>query len=143
MQKLIVPDAEILKELFSKYNKEYFDGFLTPITTFRVKPMKKHFAVFDYFLNTWDEVCDPIITVSNYYCYTEEQLRNILVHEMLHEYVASLGIEERCEHGKIWKKYAQQLNEKYGLRINETEDANLHEKSGIKQKNLFKRLFDL
>lgn len=143
IQKLIVPDAEMLKELFSKYNKEYFDGFLTPITTFRVEPMKKHFATFDYFLNAWNEVCDPIITVSNYYTFTEEQLRNILVHEMLHEYIASLGIEEKREHGKIWKKYAKQLNEEYGLCIKEVEDVNLHEKSGIRQKNFFKRLFDL
>jgi predicted SprT family Zn-dependent metalloprotease len=62
------------------------------------------------------------IEISDNYDYTESQLRDILVHEMIHYYLAYKGIDPQCNHGREFNKMADNFNRTYGMNITSTID---------------------
>ena len=83
--------VEILEEKFEEYNKLYFGGrLLWP---------------YEFYL------------ISMYYDWTEEYLRDVLVHEMLHYKLERSKNVEKKMHGPRFRKAAAEMNEKYGLNI--------------------------
>lgn len=50
-------------------------------------------------------------------------IRNVLVHEMIHYYIAYNKIEDNEDHGVEFMKLAESLNRKYGLSITKKIDA--------------------
>jgi len=60
---------------------------------------------------------------SEYYDFDEETFRNLMVHEMIHYYLAWNRIKTKKDHGKEFMEIANNLNEKYGLNITKTLDA--------------------
>jgi hypothetical protein len=52
-----------------------------------------------------------------YYDWTEEYLRDVLVHEMLHYKLERSKNVEKKMHGPRFLKAAAEMNEKYGLNI--------------------------
>lgn len=50
-------------------------------------------------------------------------IRNVLVHEMIHYYIAYNKIEDNEDHGVEFMKLAESLNQKYGLSITKKIDA--------------------
>lgn len=52
-----------------------------------------------------------------YYDWTEEYLRDVLVHEMLHYKLERSKNVEKNMHGPRFRKAAAEMNEKYGLNI--------------------------
>ena len=57
------------------------------------------------------------IYMTDYFDFTEEMYRNVLVHEMIHYYIAYNKIEDNEDHGVEFMKLAESLNRKYGLSI--------------------------
>ena len=55
--------------------------------------------------------------MTDYYDFTQKQFEDILVHEMIHYYLAYFGEDTNCTHGKKFKKMAEDLNRKYGLHV--------------------------
>jgi predicted SprT family Zn-dependent metalloprotease len=62
-------------------------------------------------------VYNPIIFITDYYDFTEKQFMDIMVHEMIHYYLAYIGEDMKCKHGKKFKKIAEKLNQTYNLNI--------------------------
>ena len=50
------------------------------------------------------------ISMTDYYDFTQKQFEDILVHEMIHYYLAYFGEDTNCTHGKKFKKMAEDLN---------------------------------
>lgn len=50
-------------------------------------------------------------------------IRNVLVHEMIHYYIAYNKIEDNEDHGVEFMKLTESLNRKYGLSITKKIDA--------------------
>ena len=46
-----------------------------------------------------------------------EELRDVIVHEMIHYHLAYTGEDWRVRHGESFKKMAEELNDEYGLNI--------------------------
>lgn len=61
--------------------------------------------------------CRYAIHVSTYYHQTERQYQNVLLHEMIHYYIAYKGIVDTSPHGKVFRQMMKNLNEKYGWEI--------------------------
>lgn len=61
--------------------------------------------------------CRYAIHVSTYYNQTERQYQNVLLHEMIHYYIAYKGIVDTSPHGKVFRQMMKNLNEKYGWEI--------------------------
>ena len=64
-----------------------------------------------------------IILFSEYYDFDEETFKNLMVHEMIHYYLAWNGVKTKLDHGKEFMAIANELNEKYGLNVTKTLDA--------------------
>jgi len=57
-------------------------------------------------------VCDFTIRLSNYYDQTDEQFADVLLHEMIHYYIAVNGLRDNATHGKLFRSMAERLNAK-------------------------------
>jgi hypothetical protein len=116
--KVILDDFNLMA-YFTKYNNDYFGGVL-PYPEFKIR---KSYFTLGYFSCNYDEnynLYNCVLEISNRYDYTEEQLRDIIVHEMIHYYLAYTGIDVKMNHGKEFNKMARELNENFGLHITPT-----------------------
>lgn len=101
-----------LVKLFNEINKECFFNELPPIDIV-VKTLKRVTAQYtSKFKQNADKsytVFDNKITISDLTKYSEEKLRNILCHEMIHYYVAT-KIDHRDNHGPNFKEHMYRIN---------------------------------
>jgi hypothetical protein len=105
---------------FEDYNEKYLDGVL-PTPSFELMKSFKYFGLFECEIGEI-YIDDPVIKISENYDYTDEQLRDVIVHEMIHYYLAYTGIDIELSHGSEFKKEAKRLNEEYGLHVTKRFD---------------------
>jgi len=118
----MILDEFTLMALFTEYNKKYFDNIL-PYPEFK---LRKSYNTFGYFSCNYDKnynMYNCVLEISKRYDYTKKQLRDIIVHEMIHYYLAYTGKDIKMKHGKEFKDMANELNRKYGLHITATIDS--------------------
>jgi len=106
-----------LRCMFRQYNDDYFDGML-PMPEIEIIHSFKYFGYFysDIYNNT---TVNPVIQISDSWDYEEYQLRNIMVHEMIHYYLAYVGRDTVGSHGNEFCRMSTELNRRYGLNITE------------------------
>lgn len=109
---------EIIKEKFTEYNKLYFKGKL-PEPEFNVIESYNTFGYFSYVKTFTDtgRLCQASIDVTRCYDWTEEALRDVIVHEMIHYWLAYKRIDKKVKHGKEFMQMCNEYNEKYGLHL--------------------------
>jgi hypothetical protein len=115
---------------FDDCNRKYFEGKL-PIPLF---DLLHSFRTCGYFHCDYEQVWfskklyNFCISMTDYYDFTPKQFEDILVHEMIHYYVAYFGIDKSCSHGREFKKMAKRLNQTYGLNITKTLDISQYKR---------------
>lgn len=119
MKNITIEDIQIL---FFKYNSKYFDLALT-LPSIKIIHSKKIVGRFTCLVYPDGEFTEPLIEISDAYQYTKEQLRNILVHEMIHYYLVVTKADLKIKHGKAFKNMMQFFNEMYNLNITITIDT--------------------
>ena len=102
---------------FREYNIIYFDREL-PLPQFG---LLKSYRTSGYFS------CNKIvgkrrlkktkIEISCRFDWEENDFRNVLVHEMIHYYLAYKHIDNEITHGEAFQKMSEDFNMKYGLNI--------------------------
>ncbi len=110
-----------IEENFILFNTDYFGGVL-PLPKFSVSKARTRLGSFKYkwkiiksgFLHSSvkRKSYDFTIRISNYYDITEKQYQNILLHEMIHFYIAFKNLNDTSVHGKIFRAMMDSLNEK-------------------------------
>ena len=108
---------------FSAYNYDYFNGEL-PTPKFKVIHKKDTLGTC---WCSWLSRKDAVISVTDKYILTEEQFRNILVHEMIHFYLAYTRKDMFCRHGKAFLEMMNDFNNRYGLNIQTFADLDEYE----------------
>lgn len=110
-----------IKDLFAEYNKKVFDDSL-PTPHFEIMTTRSLHGQF-----RWQKINSSdiayTIRISNYYDRPLSYFIDTIVHEMLHYYIRYNNIKDTSSHGRIWKKYAKEISEKYGLNITRTSAA--------------------
>lgn len=140
----MIANFNTMSKVFKECNKLYFNSSL-PMPEFGTINKLNTLAKFVYNKNKKGKY--PIkwqsIKFSDCYDYTEEDFIDIMVHEMIHYYIALNGIKDNKDHGKNFMKIANELNEKYNLNIAQTKDASSFKRTekAPKYKGLFKILF--
>ena len=115
---------------FDECNMKYFEGKL-PIPMF---DLLHSFRTCGYFHCDYEQVWfskklyNFCISITDYYDFTPTQFEDILVHEMIHYYLAYFGIDKSCSHGREFKKMAKRLNQTYGLNITKTLDISQYKR---------------
>lgn len=114
----MVVNLDILSLFFNQCNYMYFDNEL-PVPEFGILHSFRTCGFFQYIKGGWFDktLYDPILSMTDYYDFTEEQFVDIMCHEMVHYYLAYIGEDRDCGHGKKFKRMAEQLNRTYGLHI--------------------------
>lgn len=121
---------------FYTCNNDYFGGVL-PFPFFKVR---HSYRTLGYFSCEYDEdgcMFNQTIEVSDNYDYTESQFRDIVMHEMIHYYLAFIGKDTECTHGKEFKKMASEFNKKYGMNITQKIDLTPYKIKKGKSKLMF------
>ena len=110
--------VEILEEKFEEYNKLYFSGrLLWPYEFYLIRSFRCFGRFSCNHHSPGSRLRNVRIGISMYYDWTEEYLRDILVHEMLHYKLERSKNVEKKMHGPRFLKAAAEMNEKYGLNI--------------------------
>lgn len=109
---------------FDTCNMEYFEGKLL-FPQFGLLHSYRTLGYFHYNKGGWFDknVYDPIISITDYYDFTPKQFENIMVHEMIHYYLAYTGDDRQCRHGKSFRRMAEKLNKEHHLNIAKTTDV--------------------
>ena len=121
----MIADLNNMPHMFWECNRLYFNHKL-PTPKFDVMHTYRKLGKFAY---RWGEKKKPfkkrfmVILMSDYFDFDEETFRNIMVHEMIHYYLAWNRIKTKKDHGKEFMEIAQDLNVKYGLNVTKTLDA--------------------
>ena len=122
-----------MEQKFREYNHLYFHGDL-PLPQFG---LLKSYRTCGYF--SCDKIVGrrklkkPRIEISCYFDWEENDLRNVMVHEMIHYYLAYKHID----HGEAFKKMSEDLNQQYGLNIAEKVDCWMFKPSAKASRLLF------
>jgi len=115
---------------FDECNEKYFEGQL-PIPMF---DLLHSFRTCGYFHCDYEQgwfsrtLYNFRISMTDYYDFTPKQFEDILVHEMIHYYLAYFGIDKSCSHGREFKKMAKRLNQTYGLNITKYLDISQYKR---------------
>ena len=114
---------------FDTCNMEYFEGKLL-FPQFELLHSYRTCGYFQYTKGGWFDktLYDPTISITDYFDFTEKQFRDIMVHEMIHYYLAYFGIDRRCSHGKKFKEMAERLNKTYHLNITKRLDISQYKR---------------
>ena len=109
-----------IKVLFREFNRLYFDNIL-PVPYVKIRHSVKTLGYFSYTIGAMPGTTE-VIEISDFYNYTDNQLRDIIVHEMIHYYLSYTGEDIYPSHGRAFMNKARQLNRKYGLQVTPTID---------------------
>ena len=60
---------------------------------------------------------DYTISVSRYYNLTEEQIDDVLIHEMIHYFIAYTGQRDSSAHGTLFRSMMNDINQRFGRNI--------------------------
>ena len=105
-------DTEWIAVNFDRFNKENFGGRLTP-PKFSVNNARTRLGSMAF---KWKqslfkrETYDYVIRLSNYYDIPEVEFQNVLLHEMIHYYIAVNHFKDDSVHGTMFRSIAQRIN---------------------------------
>ena len=105
-------DTEWIAVNFDRFNKENFGGRLTP-PKFSVNNARTRLGSMAF---KWKrslfkrETYDYVIRLSNYYDIPEVEFLNVLLHEMIHYYIAVNHFKDDSVHGTMFRSIAQRIN---------------------------------
>lgn len=112
-----------IEERFRRYNKDYFAGEL-PTPRFG---LIESYTTCGYFscsrIVGRRRLRGQLIEISSYYDWEEDELRDVIVHEMIHYYLAYKHIDNTISHGDAFREMADEFNSTYGLNIREKVDC--------------------
>ena len=107
----------IMIEKYQEYNRLYFDGGL-PMPNFGMLETYSYLGRFRCAKIVGNRrLKRQMIELSCYYDFTEEELRDVFVHEMIHYYLAYHHIDNNLTHGEAFLKMCQEMNLRYGMNL--------------------------
>lgn len=125
----MVVTLDLLSQCFYQYNFMYFDNEL-PTPNFGILHSFRTCGFFEYTKGGWFDknVYNPIISITDYYDFTLDQLEELMCHEMIHYYLAYTGKDRNCRHGKEFKKMARIFELNYKIHITSHVDLTKYER---------------
>lgn len=125
-----------LTNLFHEINNDCFNGELELIDII-INRSKSSTGMFQYTRNRLTgEISNERITISNVFHFTEQKLKNVLAHEMLHYWIAKQYPKEREHHGPRFIENMNRINAlgKYTITIKDDEPTHMNLSGSTKDK---------
>lgn len=114
------PDYNFLNSKFQEFNETIFANSLPPIAL-KLSKARRYVGQFCYKKRSqlFDKpiFCDIAIRISTCFDFTESELEDTLIHEMIHYYIFINNLSDTSAHGKVFRKMMKEINENYGRNI--------------------------
>ena len=102
--------AEFITDRFNKFNAEMFGGKLPPLVV-RIGRARNSLGCLSY--KGIGKFYDFKLTISSLYDLAERDLEDVIIHEMIHYYIAYFGINDTSSHGSEFLKMMNSINERF------------------------------
>jgi hypothetical protein len=122
-----------LKSLYRKFNAEYFNNEL-PDITIEIRSIAAGAEVRATQNKLSKKFTLQSLVMSSKYKYTENRLRNVFCHEMLHVFLMYNQIQDTNMHGIFFQRKMREINAQGGVTIGLNDDgavSNVENKKGI------------
>lgn len=121
------PTLKYIKEQFGTFNRAYFGGKL-PEPAFALSHARTILGQFCCrrsrpWLTGRRKPSGCTIRISTYYDMPERECQNVLLHEMIHYYIAYNGISDTSAHGPAFRTLMERLNSCHGWGIKVRTDT--------------------
>lgn len=142
----MIADFDNMPMVFYDCNEKYFNGEL-PTPKFDLLHKTSMLGWFGYRKSGKDKrkkmpLEYKVIKISDCYDFDEKDFIEIMVHEMIHYYIAWNQIKDNGDHGDKFMEMATEISEKYGLNITKTKDASSFKKTENAPKSFWQILFN-
>lgn len=115
----MTPTREQMRAWFDTFNRQYFNGEL-PLPRLALGSSRTRLGSMSCrrrrTLTGW-KFSDFAIRLSTYYDCTESEMQTVLLHEMIHYYIAWKGIRDDAPHGSVFRSIMNILNTRHGWDI--------------------------
>lgn len=122
----MIATHQYVKEKFEEFNRLIFDGKLPPLPIFMSNARTYLGACSCRKKRTWRgriERYDFKLKITRRYDFPENELEDVIIHEMIHYYIDVNKIKDTSPHGKVFRQMMADINSKYGRHINISRNA--------------------
>ena len=130
----MIPTVPYIEEKFALFNKQIFQGklpvlpiVLSDAKTFlgacTYKKKKNLFAATTFY--------DFKLRINKRIDLPEAEIEDVIIHEMIHYYIAYFGLKDTSLHGKVFKQFMNQINARFGRHITISRKMNEKEKEQL------------
>ena len=114
------PSVQYIHENFKRFNKQMFASLLPPIPV--AITTAKNYLGYITFKKGVDKsgkpcFCNYRFRFSARYDMPENEWEDILIHEMIHYFIAYQGLNDNAPHGKLFREKMNEINTKYHRNI--------------------------
>ena len=115
------PDIALLylQRGFEYYNKHIFGNQL-PTPKLKISNSKTRLGQLSYkrkIGKETEELYDFTLSISNYYQLTDDEVNDIIIHEMIHYFIAHKRLKDTSQHGIIFRKMMDKINHNFNRNI--------------------------
>ena len=116
----MIASIPFLEKRFETFNHAYFADSLAPVPI-KLSRARRSLGACTYKkrrkLFGKEEYWDFCIRISTQFDLPEEELEDILLHEMIHYEILSRQLRDTSAHGRLFRARMKELNERYGRHI--------------------------
>ena len=116
----MIADLNNVPRIFRELNKDIFSRKLS-CPSFEIIHSNNTFGEFRY-RRDGKKVTRPTIKVTDSYDFTEDDMKDIICHEMIHYLLAGEGKDMKCTHGDDFKLMMDSINSTHGLHLSITKN---------------------
>lgn len=117
----MIATPEYVKERYAHFNEVCFEGTLpeVPIVLTKAKTFlgKLEYQSVKGLFGRVVSIGDFRIKISTLYDLPEAELEDVIIHEMIHLYIASHRIKDSSSHGKVFREMMTGINNQHGRHI--------------------------
>lgn len=133
-----------IQQTFDRFNALCFEGALPPIpivlTEARTFLGKMEYRGVRGLFGLVTANRDFRMRISTSFDLQREELEDVVLHEMIHYYIAWKGIRDSSVHGNVFRNIMEQLNARYGRHItirHKAKDGQLSEKTSTRTRRQY------
>jgi len=108
----MTPTLELIAEKFDRLNNLCFGGQL-PRPAIKLSRAKTFVGMMTYKRDR----SDFCLRISTMFDLEEEELEDVILHEMIHYHIAYRRLHDTSSHGKLFRHYMNDLNSRFGRHI--------------------------
>lgn len=116
----MVPTVDLLVEKFRLFNKTVFNSALD-IPPIKLSKAKSYLGMVRYRRrrNLWgrERKTDFVIIISTYRDLAENEIEDVLLHEMIHYYIGVNHIADTSAHGRVFRQMMSEINNRFNRHI--------------------------